>query len=431
MLKTKRWTSFQRLSLHLCRVFLEAGGLAIAEETFHNPEIVNRGSLQHEAVLLLKASFSRWSAPAKERLLAWMDRGWSEDAIRRWIEFTGQPVTDDAIQRIGDIWKRDHYAILRGQLPDPYQQKLDELVAKVGPARELGEPRGISGGAFGAVSPKAPDEFGAMSVAEIMEFLATWTPGTDIFAATAEGAARDLGAAVIAKLDEFVAAAGDLKRLDPTYVRAFFGALTSALKQKLVFNWKPVLDLAAWVNLAAKRDSRKEGRAHDRRPQLGLVERFRHRPDHRGIRPGPRRPVDDRYARDGLGALRPLTDDPSPSAADETPDPQNSGSPVVRRFSDRSESAREPDLTSISINTTRGRAMHAVFQYARWVRLRSDAARVDPNEPSIDLGAMPEVREVLEEHLDLGREPTRTIRSVYGDHLTLWPGWIASGWRSI
>jgi hypothetical protein len=216
--KTKRWTSFQRLSLHLCRIFLGAGGSDIAEETFQNPEILNRGSLQHEAVLLLKASFSRWSAPVRERLLEWMGRGWSEDAIRRWLEFSGQPVTEDSIQRIGDIWKRDHLAILQGQLPEPYQQKLDELVAKVGPARELGEPRGISGGAFGAVSPKAPEEFSAMSVAEIVEFLATWTPGTDIFAATAEGAGRDLGAAVIAKLDDFVAAAGDFKHLDPTYV---------------------------------------------------------------------------------------------------------------------------------------------------------------------------------------------------------------------
>ena len=32
---------------------------------------------------------------------------------------------------------------------------------------------------------------------------------------------------------------------------------------------------------------------------------------------------------------------------------------------------------------------------------------------------MPEVREVLEAHLDVSHEPTRTIRSVYGDHLTM------------
>ena len=87
---------------------------------------------------------------------------------------------------------------------------------------------------------------------------------------------------------------------------------------------------------------------------------------------------------------------------------------------------RLPDyLTSLSINTTRGRAMHSVFQYARWVRLCTDAQRANAGDPSISLDAMPEVQEVLDTHLDIGREPTRTIRSVFGDHLTLlaWLDW--------
>src|SRR5580658_670695 len=40
---------------------------------------------------------------------------------------------------------------------------------------------------------------------------------------------------------------------------------------------------------------------------------------------------------------------------------------------------------------------------------------------------MSEVREVLEAHLDLTCEPTRTIRSVYGDHLT-WLAWLDWNW---
>ncbi len=425
LFRTKRWTSFKRLELHLCRVFLHAGGLDIAEETFRAPEILNSGSCQHEAVLLLKESFSRWSAASKERLLEWMDNGWSEEAIRRWLEFSGQSLTQDNIQKVGDIWKRDHYAILQGQLPDPYQQKLDDLVAKVGPTRELGEPRGISGGAFGAVSPKAPEEFGAMSVAEIVEFLATWTPGTDIFDATAEGAGRDLGSAVISKLDDFVVAAGDFKRLDPTYVRAFFAALTNALKQKLAFDWNPVLDLAAWVTSQPRGIAGRKGGFMVADPDWGwsrdsVIDL---------IAAGFDQELEGRLTIDlrpmVWSALRPLTDDPNPSPADEVPDPEKFASPVLRRFSDRDERAKEPDLTSISINSTRGRAMHAVFQYARWVRLCTDAQRTNSGEPSIGLDSMPEVREVLGAHLDVVREPTRTIRSVYGDHLTLlaWLDW--------
>jgi hypothetical protein len=423
--RNRRWTSFERLRLHLCRVFLESGGAQAAEAIFRNPEILNRGSLQHEAVLLLRSSFSRWSEDSRTSLLEWIDRGWPDDASRRWLEFSGQEVTADNIQRINEIWKRDHYAVLEGQLPEPYRRKLEELVSRIGPARDLGKPKGITGGAFGAVSPKAPEEFGAMSVAEIIEFLATWSPGTDIFGPTAEGAGRDLGGAVVARLDEFVAAAGEFRRLDPTYVRAFFGALTGALKAKRVFDWRPVLDLASWVSSRPREIPGKEGGLMVADPDWGwsrdaIIDL---------MTAGFGKDVEGRLSlalRPMVwNVLRPLTDDPNPSLESEMPDPEKSGSPMLKKLQGRDERAREPDLTSISINTTRGRAMHAVFEYARWVRLCSDAERTNPEEPSVDLGAMPEVREVLEAHLDVAQEPTRTIRSVYGDHLTLlaWLDW--------
>ncbi len=62
LLQQKRWSSFERLRLHLCLVFLESGGLEVAEQVFQDPEILNHPSFQHEAVLLLKEVFSRLSA---------------------------------------------------------------------------------------------------------------------------------------------------------------------------------------------------------------------------------------------------------------------------------------------------------------------------------------------------------------------------------
>jgi hypothetical protein len=125
--------------------------------------------------------------------------------------------------------------------------------------------------------------------------------------------------------------------------------------------------------------------------------------------------------------LRPLAEDPNPSPVDETPDPERSGSLVIRRFASKDESAREMDLTTLAKNTTRGRAMDAVFQYARWVRLCAEAERAARSEPAKGFDEMPEVREVLDAHLDLSHEPTRTIRSVYGRHLT-WLAWLDWNW---
>jgi hypothetical protein len=427
LLQQRRLSSFERLRLHLCRVFLELGGLEVAEQAFQNPEILNRASFQHEAVLLLKEVFSRLTAPTQKNLLEWIDRGWPEASIRRWLEFCGQPVTDDAVGELSDIWKRDHYAVLEGQMPEAYQQKLDELVAKMGAARKLEKPKGITGGAFGAVSPKAPEEFDQMSVAATFEFLVAWSPGTSIFEATAEGAGQKLASAVLARLDEFVAAAAEFRRLDPTYVRSFFNAITGALKEERVFAWRPVLELAAWVTAQPREIPGRKGGGHFiADPDWGwsrdaiidlLTSGFDEKLPGR-FTPDLRTPV--------WTVLRPLTEDLNPVPADEIPDPERSGS-LVRRFAQKDERAREPDLNSLSINTTRGRAMHALFRYARWVRLSTEAERSLRGELSPGFDEMPEVREVVEAHLDLGHEPTRTIRSVYGDHLTLL-GWLDWNW---
>jgi hypothetical protein len=265
---------------------------------------------------------------------------------------------------------------LRVSFPGPYQQKLDELVAKMGAARKLEKPKGISGGAFGAVSPKAPEEFEQMSVAETFEFLAAWTPGTSMFEATAEGAGQKLAAsASLGRLDEFVAEAGEFRRLDPTYVRSFFSALTGALKAERTFAWQPVLELAAWVTAQPREIPGRKGGGHFvADPDWGwsrdaIIDLLTSGFDEK---------LPGRFTSDLRSmvwtVLRPLAEDPNPAPADEIPDPERSGS-LVRRFAQKDERAREADLTSLSINTTRGRAMHAVFKYARWVRLSTDRSK--------------------------------------------------------
>lgn len=425
LLDSKRWVTFRRLKLHLCRVFPELG-LAVAGDMLTDAEMLLRGSLQHEIVLLLKTSFGRLTGETQRKILTIMDAGLSDDAHRRWLEFTGQPVTAENVKRLADMGRRDHYAILRGQLPPDYQQKLNELVACLGEPRVLGEPKMRSfGGAFGAQSPKPDKEIEAMSVEEILEFARSWKPGTEIFQPTAEGFGKSLTARVAKDPAPFLAHAKGFEGLDPTYVRAFFGGVQSALNAKVEFDWGPVLELAAWVVQQPREILGRKGGLMVADPDWGWTRDSIIDLISAGLKDAPNGGLTLELREKLWRILRPLTEDPSPSVSDEMPDPQESASPVLRRFSERDERTREPDLTSISINKTRGRAMHAVFQYARWIRLCSDAQRATSDEPNIDLRAMPEVREVLEVHLDVTREPTRTIRSIYGDHLTLlaWLDW--------
>lgn len=89
------------------------------------------------------------------------------------------------------------------------------------------------------------------------------------------------------------------------------------------------------------------------------------------------------------GILEALAGDPDPTPEDEQ---QSLGSNM--------------DPANLSINTTRGLAMHAVIQYGLWVRRRLPSVR--------SLDDIPEVRSVLEARLDPEREPSLAVRAVYG-----------------
>jgi hypothetical protein len=70
------------------------------------------------------------------------------------------------------------------------------------------------------------------------------------------------------------------------------------------------------------------------------------------------------------------------------------------------------DPTTLSINTTRGEAMPAVVRYGLWVHRHLSSEAGDEHGPGFD--AIPEMREVLEKHLDPKTDPSQAVRSVYG-----------------
>ena len=79
---------------------------------------------------------------------------------------------------------------------------------------------------------------------------------------------------------------------------------------------------------------------------------------------------------------------------------------------------------TLSMNTNRGKAMRAVMSYALWCR-RELAEDGTDNKSGFD--DMPEVRDLLAEHLNPATEPSVAVRAVYGEYLP-WLGFIDKGW---
>lgn len=401
LFQERKWVTFRRLELHVSRIFLDQGQ-AVAERAFQAPEILDSASMHHEAILLLKAAFPALTPETKQLVLSWMDAGPSREHAQRWLELLGGDVTEERIRDYSNRERRDHFSILEGQLPEPYRLKYEAFKIELGAPNP---PERVSTPQFGAISaqsPKTADELAQLSVGEVLEFLASWIPGRDIFGPTADGLGGAVASAVAERPAEFAAVAGSFRRVDPTYVRCFIGGLNAALKQGKQWDWQPVLELALWVVSERREIEGRKGGMMVADPDWGWTRDAVIDLLSAGFEAVKDRPPDDRlpYANRALvwDVLRPLTEDPKLSAQDE----------LGEKF----------DPAFLSINSTRGRAIDAVVDYAWWVCRCTDAERKASGHPPITFDAMPEVREVLDTHLDIEKEPTLTIRSLYGRHLT-------------
>ena len=106
--------------------------------------------------------------------------------------------------------------------------------------------------------------------------------------------------------------------------------------------------------------------------------------------------------------LRPLTDDPDPTVESEA---RYGGSNM--------------DPFTLAINTVRGQALEATANYAIWVHRHVED---DPDQPA-GFERMPEVREVLDRHLDKAIDPSCAVRAIYGNKFP-WLQLVDTGWAA-
>ena len=256
---------------------------------------------------------------------------------------------------------------------------------------------------FGDAAPVTADAMNEMSVGAVIEYLASWEPADDAgwgFGPSIRGLGRELETAVSSRAADFAAVATRIEALDPTYVRSFLGGLEAAVKSGASFQWEQPLRLMASV---LERPFEVEDDTLDRERDPGWSWT-------RGqaaslIREGLLADGDNRIPFELRQAvwnvLEPLTRDPNPTPAEEA---------TAAGYSSM-------DPYTQSINTNRSKAMHAVMAYALWCRRELEARDTDT---VVGFDLIPEVRTVLDEHLDPQGDPSLAVRAVYGK----WLPWL-------
>jgi len=410
VLEVRKWKMFHRLALHVMRLHPESVlDVITARLTDHDrfEEAV------HEYRLLLQAMWPRIGLEAQNTILGWIEAGPTdiEERSAYWERERGEQPSAEQKEKYKKNWQLKKLALIHMNLDQTWQERYRTFT------QELGEPDHPEFSVYmttswtGPTSPRDKKELQTLSVPDLRQLLASWQPQKDWqgSAPTPEGLGRTLTAVVSEQPEKYASGALEFCGLDPTYVRSVIEGLGQALGHNRPFPWQPVLALCRWVieqpislpgRVVSDRDSDPDWGWARKSITRFLSSGFTH--------DTMQSPFDLRETIWEI--LQPLTHDQDPTPEDEA----------------ESESIKwEP--TTLSINTTRGNALSAVIRYGVWVQEHLDKSAGDSSQPASSFESMPEVRQVLDHHLDPANDPSAAIRSVYGRWLpTLY--WLDSSW---
>lgn len=392
-------TTERRVALYLLAITPD--GPRLAADRMLDRALFDDYRIRHEYADLLRARFGELDPVEQGEVLAWIEAGPDVDDYRQRRAAIDMVLpSDEDVARYSDLWRRDHYSFVSSDLAGDNARHYEELVAR------LGEPEhpdffSWSSSWTGPESPTTKDDLVEREPEDVVEYLSTWLPDNDAGwqrGPSIEGLGRILSEVVASRPEAYATLASGFADLDPTYVRALFSGLETAVQAEETFSWNGPLELATSV---VRRPFEPEARVPDRdrdpgwgwcRRQIGSLVRV-------GLSDRPTSiPFELRVRL--WNVIEPLSRDPNPTAEHE-----------ARYGGDNM------DPMTLSINTNRGTAMHAVVEYALWCRRNLEASKVDVS-PGFEL--IPEAGEVLDAHMHTETEPSVAVRAVFGR----WLPWL-------
>ena len=394
-LEGQRFGIYRRIGLHLRRVWwpdtnvVGTVDVLMSRDTFDNPEC------RHEYFHLLQTVLQDGDSTVLSRYLSLVEESVDLD---EWIEaseklFDERPSEEDQ-ERYVRRWTYRKLWPAQALLTDDWKARFDDLKSELG---ELDHPdfESYTTSWVGPESPSSSDDIRTMEITQLTHFLMTWEPTGEPMSPSREGLARELTAVVAADPARYATCAMEFKGVRPIYARGLVDGWKQAARQKTEFDWDGVLEFCLWVVEQPRAEAKlMRDRGSDEDATWGWARQAIAYLVSDGLAAG-----EASIPRDSRGrvwdVLEPITGDPHPRPEDE------------KGFGE----SQEPVV--LSLNTVRSVALHSVMRYALWAR-GDDALK--------GLDGMPEVKRVLECHLDPTRDPSLGVRAVYGQ----WFPWLVS-----
>lgn len=392
---------YKRIAIYMLSQYINIQPELVSERLIDHT-LFEDAAFRHEYAQLARAGFSVLSSNQQAVVFSWLENGPDIEAYKASVlDNTGRDATNDEIQAHIKFWQRDRLEQFKEHLTGDWQQRYEALVS------ELGEPEhpdfsSYSTSWVGPTSPKTSGELKQMSVEEIVHFLKEWIAPERQMDHSPEGLGRALASAISEDPVRFAENANLFKDLYPTYVRALFDGFREIPKSKSEIPWEPILDLSKWVVNQQREIQGRKTEYSDIDPGWVWARKSIANLLSNGLK-NVTGEIQLKYRSSVWDVLLILTEDPDPS--------------------EEKYGEGHMDPSTLSINTVRGEAMHAVMNYGLWI------VRHTSNGQSSTLELMPEVQNVLDKHLDTDIDPSLAIRSVYAQ----WFPWLTlmdTAWAS-
>lgn len=322
---------------------------------------------------LLGARFADIGEKDRESLLAWVERGPDPEKAHAWLTARAQqePTAED-VETARRRWRWTRLRVLRGVLDGRQTEQLETLDREFGPP---GDSESLHRQQHGTAE-RQPEELARLSDDQLLAYLNSPLGSGALIHA-------DLANAAYAYAARFSSIAAAFRGRHPAYARSLLGGLFTRSAGMQMVAWEPVLDLCLWI--------------------------LRQRPPHANSGSAPEDPWKWEYITIAGVVSRGIADGGIPfklrmhlweviNLVIADPEPASD---------DGGDVAHAADL---SLNRTRSRGVHAAIEYAAWVR----AHEAQEKAISDQFELAPEVRSVLETHLDPQADPSIAVRAVYG-----------------
>ncbi len=398
-LEKRKLLIFDRLILHLLRLFPKGAEEKITQLLLNKEEFSGSQRLTHEYFLLAKTHSSILTEPQRKEVWSWIVKGPDVDmeAYKARCKENGIDPSDEQVEKYIKNWQMYHLMPFKDTDLE-WKKYFDELVTTIGEPEFPSFSSWSHGGSWGPSSGLSGEQFKEMKPSEVIEYLKTWEPpANDPLDTSREGTSRELTAQIANDPEKWLESIPLFNELDPTYVRSAFTGYRDALRQSKKFDWKPILDLGEII-------LSKPLEITDRKPS-GF---FGDDPDWSWCRNTIVELITEGFK--NTDGKIPLDLREKTWLIVETL--TNDSDPTPEREKEYLASHRDP--LSAAINSTRGDAIDAAIQYGVWLK-NSVEKSVQPVWGLAENA--PELLGVLNNHLDIAKDPSLGIRALYGEKL--------------